>query len=118
MDSPHKGPVTWKMFPFDDIIMYTVCSLYMLSKLDSVIVNHVFYDSVKTHRGLVTSYAVIWVNIAFSNCLSTNRLVVVWALKTNFGDILSKVQHLVHNKAFGNIRYKWWSFCSGSMLTI
>ena len=21
VDSPHKGPVTWKMFPFDDIIM-------------------------------------------------------------------------------------------------
>ena len=20
--SPHKGPVTWKMFPFDDVIMY------------------------------------------------------------------------------------------------
>ena len=24
--SPHKGPVTWKMFPFDDTIMNTVCS--------------------------------------------------------------------------------------------
>ena len=22
VDSPHKGPVTWKMFPFDDIIMW------------------------------------------------------------------------------------------------
>ena len=21
VDSPHKGPVTWKMFPFDDVIM-------------------------------------------------------------------------------------------------
>ena len=20
-DSPHKGPVTWKLFPFDDVIM-------------------------------------------------------------------------------------------------
>ena len=22
VDSPHKGPVTWKMFPFDDVIMH------------------------------------------------------------------------------------------------
>ena len=22
---PHKGPVTWKMFPFDDVIMSTMC---------------------------------------------------------------------------------------------
>ena len=22
MNSPHKGPVTWKMFPFDDVIMH------------------------------------------------------------------------------------------------
>ena len=22
VNSPHKGPVTWKMFPFDDVIMY------------------------------------------------------------------------------------------------
>ena len=21
VDSPHKGPVTWKMFPFDDVIV-------------------------------------------------------------------------------------------------
>ena len=83
VDSPHKGPVTRKMFSFDDVIMYTVCSWYMPSKLDSVIVNDVFYDSVKTHRGLVTSYAVNWVNIAFSNCLSSNRLVVDWALTNN-----------------------------------
>ena len=26
VNSPHKGPVTQKMFPFDDVIMYTVSS--------------------------------------------------------------------------------------------
>ena len=25
MNSPHKGPVMWKMFPFDDVIMYYKC---------------------------------------------------------------------------------------------
>ena len=24
MNSPHKGPVTWKMFPFDDVIMIEI----------------------------------------------------------------------------------------------
>ena len=30
MDSPHKGSVTWKMFPFDDVIMWCQrsCKLY------------------------------------------------------------------------------------------
>ena len=26
VNSPHKGPVTRKMFPFDDVIMYSCCS--------------------------------------------------------------------------------------------
>ena len=25
VNSPHKGPVTWKMFPFNDVIMYSRC---------------------------------------------------------------------------------------------
>ena len=34
VNSPHKGPVTWKMFPFDDVIMESAsqyllcCTLY------------------------------------------------------------------------------------------
>ena len=27
VNSPHKGPVTWKMFPFDDVIMMHKCSV-------------------------------------------------------------------------------------------
>ena len=30
VDSPHKGPVTWKMFPFDDVIMYCLSSIIYL----------------------------------------------------------------------------------------
>ena len=26
VNSPHKGPVTRKMFPFDDVIMFFLCS--------------------------------------------------------------------------------------------
>ena len=25
VNSPHKGPVTWKTFPFDDVIMFIIC---------------------------------------------------------------------------------------------
>ena len=28
VNSPHKGPVTRKMFPFDDVIMYKIFSIY------------------------------------------------------------------------------------------
>ena len=27
VNSPHKGPVPWKMFPFDDVIMISIPSL-------------------------------------------------------------------------------------------
>ena len=28
VNSPHKGPVTRKMFPFDDVIMHTIAKSY------------------------------------------------------------------------------------------
>ena len=36
VNSLHKGPVTWKMFPFDDVLMmsmdgYTICFVYIIS---------------------------------------------------------------------------------------
>ena len=33
VNSPHKWPVTWKMFPFDDIIMTTVIMVVILNSL-------------------------------------------------------------------------------------
>ena len=29
VNSPHKGPVTWKIFPFDDVVMCSICSAYL-----------------------------------------------------------------------------------------
>ena len=31
VNSPHKGPVTRKIFPFDDVIMYLLAALVMMS---------------------------------------------------------------------------------------
>ena len=36
VDSPHKGPVTWKMFPFDDVIMH-----YIVISKTSCAVKHI-----------------------------------------------------------------------------
>ena len=35
VNSPHKGPVTRKMFPFDDVIVWTVCELIIQSCKDT-----------------------------------------------------------------------------------
>ena len=34
-DSLHKGPVMWKLFPFDDVIMYAVSILKVLENITS-----------------------------------------------------------------------------------
>ena len=31
VNSPHKGPVTRKMFPFDDVIMNGICDTHLLN---------------------------------------------------------------------------------------
>ena len=37
VNSPHKGPVTRKMFPFDDVILwYNVCKVHVTTALDGV----------------------------------------------------------------------------------
>ena len=35
MDSPHKGPVTRKMFPFDDVIMFEHTAMFFRPPLSS-----------------------------------------------------------------------------------
>ena len=39
--SPHKGSVTWKMFPFDDVIMFMG---YVMQSLENQ-TNRSFFDS-------------------------------------------------------------------------
>ena len=42
VNSPHKWPVTRKMFPFDDVIMVAT---EQISRTDSVILRHVYRDA-------------------------------------------------------------------------
>ena len=52
VNSPHKGPVTWKTFPFDDVIMFIYCvwchlSFIMQGKLLQKIVRAMWHRLVK-----------------------------------------------------------------------
>ena len=75
VNSPHKGPVTQKMLPFDDVIMLMPSkpSKWLL-ELKTLIVGLGVMNqctlSYSIHCGLVTSYATeIWVNIGSGNGL-------------------------------------------------
>ena len=65
VNSPHKGPVTRKMFPFDDVIMETVClipSSQTAKTLGSSSVRH-RSDTFVSDRCLIDGYTrvfVIW----------------------------------------------------------
>ena len=51
MKSPHKGPATRKIFPFDDVIIG--CHMVM-TKLFKLIDNHIYYDF------FMSNYPFIW----------------------------------------------------------
>ena len=67
VNSPHKGPVTQKMFPFDDVIMITGQLIILWSMLECIL----FFIS--SH--LPTLYHVIYIvylwPTAFQRCFST-----------------------------------------------
>ena len=45
VDSPHKGSVTWKMFPFDDVIMCKINHFHVTRELGDYFVcwSYIFY---------------------------------------------------------------------------
>ena len=53
VNSPHKGPVAWKMFPFDDVIMNWSCLLAVIKLL--------FKKMTSTHNSMSVAYSVrLW----------------------------------------------------------
>ena len=76
VDSPHKGPVTRKMFPFDDVIM-----TYMFQRIESPspIPIHL-YNHIEVRINLIRSYVyihilhrILWMNWLSSTAKQLNQ---------------------------------------------
>ena len=97
VNSPHKGPVTRKIFPFDDVIMWWRRHMETLSKLPCV---------KSFHRSLMVSpnkwpitWALVFCGVSL-NCWTKVELPVIWySIITRIrGKVLIKIvtQHLEH----------------------
>ena len=64
-DSPHKGPVTWKMFPFDDVIMGPISLHIVCSPLNLMVI---IFSQHWIPSNLITSFA-----------HHNNSVVAIWA---------------------------------------
>ena len=65
VDSPHKGPVPQKMFPFDDVIMnsilWVVCCALTLLSYCKILILFAFFCRYRWKSNFISKYAVIWV---------------------------------------------------------
>ena len=118
---PHKWPVTRKMFPFDDVIMTTVCLKLARSQNKSPSRTM----GVLTHWGRVTHICVSELTIIGSdNGLSPERRqAIIWTsagilligpLRTNFSEISIKIHIFSFKKMHLKMSSgKWRPFCLG-----
>ena len=60
VNSPHKGPVTRKMFPFDDVIMVHLSGLTMLLEQPMCIQQDLCSHLVHNHRPIQTMRVSVW----------------------------------------------------------
>ena len=129
VESPHKGPIMWKMFPFDDIIMTCWCQISSTVPFHWLrMVHHRQLDSSMswlTHWGRMTHICVSKLTIIGSdNGLPPGRRqAIIWTnagilligpLETNFSGIFIKI----HTFSFKKMHVKMLSgkrrpFCLG-----
>ena len=114
INSPHKGPVTRKMFPFDDVIMAWQVVLFDSCEDISMLVTY----PALTRRGRVAHVCII---ICLDNdlspvqhqaiCWSNAGLFSIGPLETNFHKILIKMQQYPHRKiTLNKSSAKWRPF--------
>ena len=97
VNSPHKGPVTWKMFPFDDVIMhYPHCMKITLPEIVNEL--HLFNKQFETLHGLMLNTRhLVYIDIR-THCLPCNAYqifsfelpVTVCRFRTNLSVRLSR----------------------------
>ena len=96
VNSPHKWPVTWKMFPFDDVIMQRdnpVGTLWWVSDIIVITLND------NTHVGFQTSISAHW-----------NQKKMAAILETTFRMAFSSTKNFIglkfHRNLFLRVRWK------------
>ena len=95
VNSPHKGPVTWKMFPFDDVIMMTLLQVFFALSLYTTHFPNRFtcYRTVicNTMDHLCTN---IILQIQLHTALSYNFDVVILVILSYFSKVYFYIQHV------------------------
>ena len=89
VNSPHKGPVTWKMFPFDDVIMSSgwydspsITSLTHWGRVTHICVSKPFIIGSDNGLSPDRRQAIMWTNAGI-------LLIGPWG--TNFSEILIEI---------------------------
>ena len=114
VNSPHKGPVTWKMFPFDDVIIYLLSKSQkafvakLLEKIDRVIPaqhtqiilfgRHGVNSWINMNRQIYKILQIIWEH-------SWNILLIwlVCCFRGIFGDYRPSIKHEVFIRGIGSL---------------
>ena len=103
VNSPHKGPVTWKMFPFDDVIM-------VFFEADVLRVMKDMHPCQTTPVPSHSMFSVYLIELGFNKYVwKSNQLVFVWLI----GYCKIYQEALLHANA---VLYWMILICSGSFI--
>ena len=81
--SPHKTPVTRKMFPFDDVIMIYFIWCWVIPRIIMIIVDNDFCPIVLTKQ-LITNHTVTVTSCSFCDCkLAKKNFFVLYGTNIN-----------------------------------
>ena len=88
VNSPHKGPITWKKFPFNDVIMIiTMCNYYMHCNIIHILCYIMLCVICMMYVSLVwfaikNLYVLfVWLSVVPGNnkyCLNLNYIIYLW----------------------------------------
>ena len=90
VNSPHKRPVTWKMFPFDDVIMNTVRLEQNGCHLAHNIFKWIFFNSMLSgifEWNFQGNFSDLWIKYLLWNCSEINATELhQWKVKIGWGN--------------------------------
>ena len=105
VNSPHKGPVTRKMSPFDDVIMPYVNTIYIGLWMQFWSYIHKTYLNIQIiHTYMHTLFGIVFIHIYTS--LYHNYVYFMKDVSTNFPGNAPNTIHVSLNKAMGQLVLK------------